>query len=85
MDDWREKLERGDVSKAAKRAGCHVNKYSESLKLHPSEWTAAMVSINREVETIVTERETYRAAKIEEERIKEERRLLESLKHQEAC
>ena|GEM_PF-3310503 len=60
MDNWRELLQRGDVSKAAKKAGCHVNKYSESLKLSPEDWTPAMVAINREVKRIVIERETSR-------------------------
>ncbi len=61
MKNWREKMNRGDIAEAAKRAGIHPNHYSLSCKTAPENWSPAMIKINTELKKLIEEREEQRA------------------------
>ena len=66
LENWRKKIERGDIAKAAKRAGVTVTNYAFSRNLEPELWTPSMIDINQALKDIVHEREAQRAEFIKE-------------------
>ena len=66
LENWREKIERGDKAEAARRLRVSVAHYKNSQKKSPDRWTPNEIAINKTVKEIVLERESTRQEFIQE-------------------
>lgn len=58
--NWREKIERGDIAKAARALGVSAINYARSQKQDVESWTPTMIAINKKIKEIVMDREKDR-------------------------
>lgn len=58
--NWREKIERGDIAKAARELGVSAINYARSQKQDVASWTPTMIAINKKIKEIVMDREKDR-------------------------
>ena len=60
-ENWKEKIQSGDITKACKRANISQPTYARSRELPPEKWTPAMVEVNKALKDVIEEREAIRA------------------------
>ena len=61
MENWKEKINKGDITNAARAAKCAREVYHQSLNVDPENWTSKMIDVNYELKKIVVDREERRA------------------------
>lgn len=61
MENWKEKIKFGDITRAAERSGLKPNVYYASCRISVDQWTPSMVDINAALKNMIEEREKNRA------------------------
>ena len=59
MENWKEKIKRGDVAEVCRRIGVSSTNYYESQKIPQEKWTSAMFRLNIELKKMIEERENF--------------------------
>ena len=53
MENWKDKIKRGDIAVACRRVGVSATVYHESKKITPGKWTSGMYNVNIELKRMI--------------------------------